>query len=117
MKFNYNLNLPQKSILGFKVLSSFHSSIACYLLLITGIFLNPFFGSSLNQTIAGSLFNVVLNLSLLILVINLFIKRKQLNRVFFVFLNSFLFLYTPLSLYIIGKNIQILFFFISRIKF
>ena len=111
MKFNYNLNLPQKSIFGFKVLTSFQSSIACYILLIIEIILNPFFGFSKIQIIASSLFNIVLNLSVLILVINLFIKRKQLQRFFFIFLNSILFLYVPLSLYIIRKHIQILFLF------
>ena len=108
MKLNHNINLPQKSIFGFKVLSSLHSSIACYILLILGIILNPFFGISQIQIIAGSLFNVVLNLSVLILVINLFIKRKQIQKVYFVFLNSILFLYLPFSLYIIGNHIKIL---------
>ena len=110
MKFDYNLNLPQKSIFGFKVLSSFHSSIACYLLFIIGIILNPLFGFSKIQIIAGSLFNVVLNLSILILVVNLLIKRKQIGRFYFIFLNSFLFIYTPFSVLIIGKHIHKIFF-------
>ena len=111
MKFDYNLNLPQKSIFGFKVLSSFHSSIACYILLIIGIILNPLFGFSQIQIIAGSLFNIVLNLSILILVVNLFIKRKQIGRFYFIFLNSLLFIYTPFSVLIIGKHIQNLLFY------
>ena len=111
MKFNYNLNLPQKSIFGFKVLSSFQSSIACYILLFIEIILNPLFGFSQIQIIAGSFFNIVLNLSVLILVINLFMKRKQLQRFLFIFLNFILFLYVPLSLYIVGKHIQILLLF------
>ena len=110
MKFDFNLNLPQKSIFGFKVLSSFHSSIACYILLIMGIILNPFFGFSQIQIIAGSLFNIVLNLSILILVVNLFIKRKQIVRSRFIFLNSLIFIYIPFSLFIIGKHIQNLLF-------
>ena len=107
MKFNYNINLPQKSIFGFKVLSSVQSSIACYMLLIIGKLLNPFFGFSQIQTISGSLFNIVLNLSILILVLNLFLKRKQIKKNYFIFLNSLLFLYVPLSLYIVGKQIQL----------
>ena len=110
MKFDYNLNLPQKSLFGFKVLSSFHSSIACYILLIIGIILNPLFGSSQIQVIAGSLFNIVLNFSILILVANLFIKRKQIGGYYFIFLNSILFIHTPFSIFIIGKHIQNLFF-------
>ena len=115
MKLNHNINLPQKSIFGFKVLSSLHSSIACYILLILGIILNPFFGISQIQIIAGSLFNVVLNLSVLILVINLFIKRKQIQKVYFVFLNSLLFLYLPFSLFIIGNHIKILLFYLENL--
>ena len=93
MKFDYNLNLSQKSIFGFKVLSSLHSSFACYVLLIIGIILNPLFGFSQIQIIAGSLFNIILNLSIFILVVNLFIKRKQVGRSYFIFLNSLLFIY------------------------
>ena len=100
MFFNLKINLPQKSILGFKVLSSFHSSISCYLLLLLGRFLNPFFGSSEIQIKAGALFNIVLNISILILILNLVAKRKQINSNLFIFLNSFLFLYFPISIYL-----------------
>ena len=110
MKFNRSINLPQKSILGFKVLSSLQSSIACYLLLIIGKIINPFFGFSQIHIIAGSLFNIVLNLSVLVLVLNLFIKRKQIEKIYFFILNSILFLYIPFSLYYIIKYIQILLF-------
>ena len=89
MKFNYNINLPQKSIFGFKVLSSVQSSIACYILLIIGKFLNPFFGFSQIQIISGALFNIVLNLSFLILLINLINKRKQIQKIYFIFLINF----------------------------
>ena len=111
MKFNLKINLPQKSILGFKVLSSFHSSIACYILLFIRKFLNPLFGFNQVQIIAGSLFNIVLNTSVLILVINILIKRKQINKIYFIFLNSILFLYLPFSLYEIGKYLSFLFSF------
>ena len=112
MKFVYNVNLPQKSIFGFKVLSSLNSSIASYFLLVTGKLVNPLFGFNQTQIIAGSLFNIVLNLSILILVLNLFIKRKQIQRIHFLFLNSILFFYLPFSFYIIGKNIENLFLYI-----
>ena len=110
MKFNSNINLPQKSIFGFKVLSSFHSSISCYLLLIFGRFLNPLFGSEPIQLMAGSLFNVVLNISIVILIINLFIKRKELQHKYFILLNSLLFIYLPISLYFIFRYMKYLFF-------
>ena len=110
MKINFNLNLPQKSIFGLKVLSSLHSSLASYLLLIVGKVLNTYFGFSQIQIIAGSLFNIILNLSIVILIINLLIKRKQIKRIYFILLNSILFLYLPLSFYNIGRYIKVLLF-------
>ena len=108
MKYKLNFNLPQESILGFKVLSSFNSSIACYILLLIGKSLNPLFGFSQQQIIAGSLFNIVLNLSFVILIINLINKRKELQIFLFVLLNSILFIYFPIALYSITKYTKIL---------
>ena len=115
MKFNFNINLPQKSIFGFKVLSSFQSSIACYLLLFTGEFLSPFFGFSQIQIIAGSLFYLVLDISIIILILNLYIKRKQIQRIYFMLLNSILFIYLPICLFNIFMNIRILLFYHKNI--
>ena len=109
MRFTYNINLPQKSILGFKVLSSFHSSISCYLLLLFGRILNPFFGFTEIEIKAGALFNIILNISILILILNLFIKRKEISKKIFILLNSLLFIYVPISLYLILIYMRILF--------
>ena len=108
MRFKPKLNLPQESILGFKVLSSFNSSIACYIFLIIGKLLNPLFGFSKQQIIAGSLFNIVLNLSIVILIINLISKRKELQTSYFILLNSILFICLPNLLYSITKYAMIL---------
>ncbi len=108
MKFNSNINLPQKSIFGFEILSSLHSSLSCYLLLIIQRFLNPLFGSDQLQMIAGSLFNIVLNISIVILIVNLIIKRKQIQNKYFIFLNSLLFIYLPAAIYIIFKYMKYL---------
>ena len=116
MVFQIKINLPQKSVLGFKVLSSLHSSISCYLLLLLGRILNPFFGSSEIQIKAGSLFNIVLNISILILILNLFIKRKQLEKKLFIFLNSLLFVYLPISIYLTTFYIRVLFSWIKRLN-
>ena len=110
MKFNSKINLPQKSIFGFKVLSSLQSSLSCYLLLIFGRFLNPLFGSDQIQVVTGSLFNIVLNISIVILIINLIFKRKQLPKVYFIFLNSLLFIYLPIAFYVIFKYSNYLLF-------
>ena len=110
MKFNSNINLPQKSVLGFDILSSLQSSISCYLLLIIGKLLNPLFGTDKLQIITGSLFNIVLNISITILTFNLIIKRRQLPKKYFIFLNLFLFVYLPLALYFIFRYAKYLIF-------
>ncbi len=111
MKFISKINFPQKSLFGFKVLSSFSSSIIAYGLLLIGKILNLFFGFSQLQIISGSLFNIVLNISVVILIINLIIKRNQIETYKFILLNSILFIYLPVALNDIAKYIKILFFF------
>ena len=103
MKLNLKINFPEKSIFGFKILSSFHSSISCYILLFIGKTLNPLFGSSKIQIIAGCLFNIVLQTSFLILIMNSINKRKQLKKINFFFLNFILILFLPFSLFMILK--------------
>ena len=121
MKFISKLDFPQKSIFGFKVLSSLQSSIFCYILLFIGKNLNLLFGSSKINIIAGSLFNIVLNSSVIILIANLIIKRKQIKKIYFIFLNFILFIYFPLAFYDIFRYAKILFFLLfkqtNQIKF
>ena len=97
MKFQFDINYPQKSIFGFKILSSLQSSIACYFLLLFGKIMNLFFGLSKIQIFAGILFNILLNMSIIILVVNLCIKRNEIGRLNFVFLNLLLFIYLPIA--------------------
>ena len=103
MKLNLRINFPEKSIFGFKILSSFHSSISCYILLIVGIILNPLFGFSKVQIIAGCLFNIVLQSSIVILIMNAINKRKELKKIDFLLLNFTLILFLPFSFFIILK--------------
>ena len=114
MKFFSKLDFPHKSIFGFKILSSLHSSISCYILLFFGKNLNLLFGNSKINIIAGSLFNIILNLSMVILISNLIIKRKQLKIFYFIFLNFILFIYLPFAFYDIFRYAKILFFFLSN---
>ena len=110
MKFISKLDFPQKSIFGFKVLSSLQSSIFCYILLFIGKNLNLLFGSSKINIIAGSLFNIVLNSSVIILIANLIIKRKQIKKIYFIFLNVALFIYLPIAFYDVFRYAKIIFF-------
>ena len=113
MKSKFNINLPEKSIFGFKILSSVQSTIASYILLVFGIILNPFFGLSKIEIFAGNLFNFLLNVSIVILIINLFLKRKELKKTNFIFLNLLLFIYLPIALdNIVREIINIFDFFI-----
>ena len=114
MKFFHKLNFPQKSIFGFKILSSLHSSISCYILLMIGKSLNLLFGDSKINIIAGSIFNIVLNLSIFILIINLIINKKQIKKIYFIFLNFILFIYLPVTIFEIFRYSKILFFLIFK---
>ena len=114
MKLFSKFDFPQKNIFGFKILSSLQSSISCYILLILGKNLNLLFGNSKINIIAGSLFNIILNLSIVILISNLIIKRKQLKIFYFIFLNFILFIYIPFAFYDIFRYAKILFFFLSN---
>ena len=114
MKFITKLDLPQKSIFGFKILSSLQSSISCYILLFIGKNMNLLFGNSEINIIAGSLFNIVLNSSIVILIANLVIKRKQINKFYFIFLNFILFIYLPLAFYDIFRYAKILIFILLK---
>ena len=112
MKFTSKLDFPQKSIFGFKILSSLQSTISCYILLFIGKNLNLLFGNSKINIIAGSLFNIILNSSVVILIINLIIKRNQIKKIYFIFLNFALFVYLPIAFYDILRYAKILFFFL-----
>ena len=114
MKFFHKLNFPKKSIFGFTILSSLHSSISCYMLLLIGKSLNLLFGDSKINIIAGSMFNIVLNLSIIILIINLIINRKQIKKIYFIFLNFILFIYLPVAIFEIFRYSKILFLFIFK---
>ena len=114
MKFISKFDFPQKSIFGFKILSSLQSTISCYILLFIGKNLNLLFGNSKINIIAGSLFNIVLNSSVVILIMNLIIKRNQIKKIYFIFLNFALFIYLPISFYEIFRYAKILFIFLFK---
>ena len=115
MKFNININLPQKSLFGFKVLTSLQSSLSCYLLLLVGRILNPLFGFDPLELIAGSIFNIILNVSVVILIFNIVLKRKQIKTFYFVLLNSFLLFYLPIALFLIIRYVNFLLSLLSPI--
>ena len=67
--------------------------------------MNLYFGFSKIQIFAGTLFNLLLNLSVVVLIINLLIKSNQIKRASFIFLNLLLFIYFPIALNNISSDI------------
>jgi hypothetical protein len=114
MKNFKKINFPQKSIFGYSVLSSFHSTISAYVIIISTFLLNPYFGKSDKEFIAGLLFNMISYLSIIILIINLYIKKRELKRKIFFFLNTPLLFFFPLSVYLLIKNILRLLIFLLK---
>ena len=111
MKFNYifkNLKIPKKSFLGLKLLSSIESSIAAYFICLTVFLLSPFFGADLIELMAAKLFNIIAYSSLLILILNLFLKRNEIYKNFFLILNIPLFLYLPYFFFNLIENMYYL---------
>ena len=99
--------LPQKSILGFKVLTSLQSTISAYLLLFLGWILKPYFGITFKQLLSGSIFNIILNLSLIVLILNLIDKRNQLKKINFFLFNIILFTLIPQIVFELFTNLNI----------
>ncbi len=90
-----------------------YTVLKSYILIFLGIILNPFFGIDKNELIAGTLFNLVLNTSIIILIINLFLKRKEIKKTNFVIFNILLFIYLPIALENILREIINIFVFFA----
>ena len=96
-RINKKFTLPRNSLLGFKILNSLQSVFSSYLFILCEILVTPFFGSNDNQILAGILFILLINVSILILIVNSFIQFKKSSR-YFIFLYLPLFLYIPILL-------------------
>ena len=103
--FLKKIKLPKKSIFGFKLLSSKESSLSAYFLNFLILLLSPYFGNSPKEITASLLFNIIAITSILILNLNLFLKRREIKKSFFWIINFPLFLYLPINLFDLIKNI------------
>ena len=93
----FQIKIPEYSILGFKILNSWQSIFAAYILLLFEYLLIPYFGDVGIRYISGLFFILLLNLSFIILILNSCIRQKKIN--FYFFLLSFpLFIYAPYSI-------------------
>ena len=86
--------LPQRSILGFKVLNSWQSIIAAYFFILVQFFLTPYFGFESGEIKASLFFIILINVSIFILLINSLIRIRNINLLF-LFFEIPLIIYTP----------------------
>ena len=97
------IDFPKKSIFGFKVLNSTHSIITGYLLLSFSKLITPLFGQERIEVIASSLFILLSNTSIIILILNSIIQRSTRKIYPWIFYNLPLWIYVPI---IIRKSIE-----------
>ena len=109
--FHYlkKLKSPKESFLGFKILSSIQSSISAYFLILIIYLIQPYFGIRNFEIFASLLFYIIAYLSVLILIFNIFLRRFELKKVYFIFLNLPLFLFAPTCVFKLIKNSKLLF--------
>ena len=100
---------PKYSLLGFKILNSFHSIIWSYILIVYEYFITRYFGFERVQLLAGLFFSLFVNLSILILIINFLIRLKK-SDIFNIIVGMPLLVYLPFS-------INKIFLVISRLVF
>ena len=111
----FKYKIPEKSILGLRILNSLNSSLFAYFFILLFIFSKNFIGFTKIQLIAGNLYIIISCISFCILTINSYIKRNELKREIYFSINLPLFIFLPFSFYFILKNfyhiVKLLFFF------
>ena len=90
--------LPEYSLLfGFKILNSSQSILAACFFIFCEVFVTPFFGLDRNEQVAGLFFILLINISIIILIVNAFIRIPNIGTrsilLFFPFL-----IYIPFSI-------------------
>ena len=104
MKFN----LPKKSFLGFKILSSAQSIAFAYFFILAQYFLAPRFGNKPINFISGSFFILINNFSIIVLTLNAFFQKDKKILNYWILLNIPLWILFPLHLLMIFKSFNTL---------
>jgi len=99
------INLPKKSLFGFRVLNSRESLYSAYFLLLFTYILYPKFGYQEVEKIASYIFFIISNFSFLILLLNSVLRMPK-NKKILNISNIPLFLHLPISIYIILISIK-----------
>ncbi len=97
---------PQKSLFGFSILGSWHSSFAAYGMLLSLFILLPLFGNKPHELRAGYLFLLLLNLSTLILTFNSIQQKNKKPLLLWIVLNLPLWLLIPMEIRIVFHSIN-----------
>jgi len=101
--------IPKRSILGFKILSSWSSIYSSYFLLIFFYMAAPNFGEEYIEKIAGNLFLLIMNGSLLILTFNSLYQKNKRPLIIWLILSIPLWILIPteirIILYVLKSNL------------
>ena len=98
---------PQYGLFGFKILNYWQSILFSYIFILSEFLIVPFFGFEQKHVIAGALFILLINISIIILIFNSIIKIKRFN-INLLILNTPLYIYIPFSLHKIFNQISFL---------
>tara|TARA_B100001564_G_C20429455_1_gene573847 strand:+ start:27 stop:377 length:351 start_codon:yes stop_codon:yes gene_type:complete len=108
LKFNF----PKKSIFGFKVLNSIQSTCFAYLFILLIFLSNYLNGIYKIELLARNFYIIISNFSFIILCLNAFNKRYELNKNIYLAINLPLFGFFPLSIYLVIKFCILVFYII-----
>ena len=97
------LNFPKKSLFGFKVLNSVQSTCFSYVFIFLITFSNQFNGFNKIELLARYLYIVISSSSLIILTLNAYLRRYELDRNIYLTINFPLFVYFPFTIYLVFK--------------
>ena len=89
----------KRSPFGLKVIGYKLSTIFAYIFLFMSYFLNPMFGYEKKQLITGFLFNIILESSLLILIINSYLQKRKKDFWLYWITNIFFLFYLPVCIF------------------
>lgn len=94
----YLKEVKTKSIFGHEIIDAKTSLIFAYIFLLSEEIIKPYFGTLEYEIFAAYLYILISNISILILIINSFLKRKKLPIIYFWLFISPLFVYFTFGL-------------------
>ena len=98
MIIKYIKGVKTKSIFGYEIIDAKTSLIFAYIFLLIEEIIKPYFGKLEYEIFAAYLYVLISNISIIILIINSFFKRKTLPIIYFRIFISPLFVYFILGL-------------------